>query len=279
MCKVVNPRESISATLAARLPMISSDQSVDRALKRGLTHLDALEAESVFIMREVAAEFERPSCSSPAARTRSCCCASPRRRSARRASRSRSCTSTRATTSRRSSSSATGAWRSSGSTSSSPRCRSRSTRAASARSRATRRATASRPRRCSTRSRSTSSTRLRRRAARRGEGARQGARLLAARRVRAVGAQGPAARALEPLQRAPQPRPAHARLPHLQLDRDGRLAVHRAREARGALDLLRPRARRLPPRRHVALDQPVPAPRPRRDGRADGRSATAPSAT
>jgi len=25
-----------------------------------LTHLDALEAESVFIMREVAAEFERP---------------------------------------------------------------------------------------------------------------------------------------------------------------------------------------------------------------------------
>jgi sulfate adenylyltransferase subunit 2 len=40
--------------------MISSDQSVDRALKRGLTHLDALEAESVFIMREVAAEFERP---------------------------------------------------------------------------------------------------------------------------------------------------------------------------------------------------------------------------
>jgi sulfate adenylyltransferase subunit 2 len=40
--------------------MITTDQSVDRALKRGLTHLDALEAESVFIMREVAAEFERP---------------------------------------------------------------------------------------------------------------------------------------------------------------------------------------------------------------------------
>ncbi len=40
--------------------MITSEQSVDRALKRGLTHLDALEAESVFIMREVAAEFERP---------------------------------------------------------------------------------------------------------------------------------------------------------------------------------------------------------------------------
>ena len=40
--------------------MITAEQSVDRALKRGLTHLDALEAESVFIMREVAAEFERP---------------------------------------------------------------------------------------------------------------------------------------------------------------------------------------------------------------------------
>src|SRR5262245_48713161 len=41
--------------------MITVDQSaVDRALRRGLTHLDALEAESVFIMREVAAEFERP---------------------------------------------------------------------------------------------------------------------------------------------------------------------------------------------------------------------------
>jgi sulfate adenylyltransferase subunit 2 len=41
--------------------LITVDPSaVDRALRRGLTHLDALEAESVFIMREVAAEFERP---------------------------------------------------------------------------------------------------------------------------------------------------------------------------------------------------------------------------
>ena len=32
----------------------------ERAMRRGLSHLDALEAESVFIMREVAAEFERP---------------------------------------------------------------------------------------------------------------------------------------------------------------------------------------------------------------------------
>jgi sulfate adenylyltransferase subunit 2 len=40
--------------------MIGADQRVERALKRGMTHLDALESESVFIMREVAAEFERP---------------------------------------------------------------------------------------------------------------------------------------------------------------------------------------------------------------------------
>ena len=40
--------------------MFDSFQVPERALRRGLTHLDALEAESVFIMREVAAEFERP---------------------------------------------------------------------------------------------------------------------------------------------------------------------------------------------------------------------------
>jgi sulfate adenylyltransferase subunit 2 len=40
--------------------MITSQVEISRSLTRGLTHLDALEAESVFIMREVAAEFERP---------------------------------------------------------------------------------------------------------------------------------------------------------------------------------------------------------------------------
>ena len=58
-------------------------------------------------------------------------------------------------------------------------------------------------------------------------------------------------------------RPAHARLPHLQLDRDGRLAVHRARGLEVPSHLLRPRARRLPARRHVAGDEPVPAQRRR----------------
>ncbi len=38
--------------------------------------------------------------------------------------------------------------------------------------------------------------------------------------------------------------------------------------ARGPVDLLRPRARRLPARRHVALDRPVPAPAGRRADRA-----------
>jgi len=40
--------------------MLTLQSEIDRSLNRGLTHLDALEAESVFIMREVAAEFERP---------------------------------------------------------------------------------------------------------------------------------------------------------------------------------------------------------------------------
>ncbi|MFN8620693.1 MAG: sulfate adenylyltransferase subunit CysD [Chloroflexota bacterium] len=40
--------------------MIEPTQDSERPLRRGLSHLDALEAESVFIMREVAAEFERP---------------------------------------------------------------------------------------------------------------------------------------------------------------------------------------------------------------------------
>ena len=40
--------------------MLTIQDSSQTRLKQGLTHLDALEAESVFIMREVAAEFERP---------------------------------------------------------------------------------------------------------------------------------------------------------------------------------------------------------------------------
>jgi len=41
-------------------PLTDADVRIERPLPVSLTHLDALEAESVFIMREVAAEFERP---------------------------------------------------------------------------------------------------------------------------------------------------------------------------------------------------------------------------
>jgi sulfate adenylyltransferase subunit 2 len=40
--------------------VITSHERLERAAQVNLTHLDALEAESIFIMREVAAEFERP---------------------------------------------------------------------------------------------------------------------------------------------------------------------------------------------------------------------------
>src|SRR3954463_13981740 len=41
-------------------PMTAPQTSSERSLHGGLSHLAALEAESIFIMREVAAEFERP---------------------------------------------------------------------------------------------------------------------------------------------------------------------------------------------------------------------------
>ncbi len=40
--------------------MIETRPAGERAVRHRATHLDALEAESIFIMREVAAEFERP---------------------------------------------------------------------------------------------------------------------------------------------------------------------------------------------------------------------------
>ena len=50
--------------------------------------------------------------------------------------------------------------------------------------------------------------------------------------------------AVEPLQRARQEGRERARVSDLQLDRARRLGVHRPRAARGSVDLLRPRARR-----------------------------------
>ena len=89
----------------------------------------------------------------------------------------------------------------------------------------------------------------RRRAPRRGARPREGADLQLPRRLRAVEPARPAAGALEPLQRArPQGR-ARPRLPDLELDGARRLAVRRPRAARAAVDLLRPPARGVPPRR------------------------------
>ena len=66
---------------------------------------------------------------------------------------------------------------------------------------------------------------LRWRAPRRGEGPRQGARLLPPRRLRPVGPEDAAPRAVEPLQRPHPRRRAHADLPALQLDRARHLAL------------------------------------------------------
>ena len=40
--------------------MIETRPLTERTARQRISHLDALEAESIFIMREVAAEFERP---------------------------------------------------------------------------------------------------------------------------------------------------------------------------------------------------------------------------
>ena len=66
-----------------------------------LSHLDELEAEAIHIMREVAAERERPVLLFSGGKDSIVLLRLARRRSGRAGSRSRSCTSTRATTSPR----------------------------------------------------------------------------------------------------------------------------------------------------------------------------------
>ena len=92
-----------------------------------------------------------------------------------------------------------------------------------------------------------------RRAARRGKIARQGAHLLVPRRVRPVGPEEPAPRAVGHLQHPRASGREHPRVPDQQLDRDGHLAIHRPRETGDTGYLFRARARRDPaPRRHHA---------------------------
>ena len=63
---------------------------------------------------------------------------------------------------------------------------------------------------------------------------RQGAILLVPRRIRAVGPEEPAARGVVDLQRPPPQGRAHPRVPAVELDRARHLAVHRRREHRAA---------------------------------------------
>ena len=160
-CPVNVPRAEAAAgprREVASPDMIETRPLTERSVRQRISHLDALEAESIFIMREVAAEFERPVLLFSGGKDSIVLLRLAEKAFRPARSRSRSCTSTPATTSPRCSSSATAASRSWASASSWPRCRSRSTRAASARSPATPRATGCRRRRCSTPSPSTSST-------------------------------------------------------------------------------------------------------------------------
>ena len=120
---------------------------------------------------------------------------------------------------------------------------------------------------------------VRRRAARRGARAGQGARAVLPRPVRPVGAPAPAPGAVDAVQRAHRQGRARARLSDLQLDRARRVAVHRRGAAGGAVDLLRARPRGVRARRHALREQPVHAADGRRAAVLRAACATARSAT
>ena len=113
--------------------------------------------------------------------------------------------------------------------------------------------------------------RVRRRPPGRGEGPGQGAGVLLPRRVRPVGPEEPASRAVEHLQHPDPDGRAHPGLPAVQLDRAGRLAVHRPGEAGDPVHLLRPPAAGVRAGRHPARRQRVHPPGRRRAGLRDHR--------
>jgi hypothetical protein len=84
---------------------------------------------------------------------------------------------------------------------------------------------------------------LRWRPPRRGEEPREGARLLVPRRHRPVGPEEPAPGAVEPLQHQDQQGREHPRVPPVQLDRARRVAVHPPGEHPGGAALLRGKER------------------------------------
>ena len=103
--------------------------------------------------------------------------------------------------------------------------------------------------------------------------------LLVPRRPRAVGPARPAPGAVGPLQRRDRAGRERARVPALELDRARRLALHRRRGARAAVDLLRPRARGVRARRDALRRLRVRCSRATARRPSPSASATAPSAT
>ena len=100
--------------------------------------------------------------------------------------------------------------------------------------------------------------RLRRRPPRRGARPGEGAHLLASATTSASGTRRRQRPELWNLYNgARPPRRARARVPALQLDRARRVAVHRRGELELPVDLLRPRARGVPPRRDALRDAPT----------------------
>ena len=121
--------------------------------------------------------------------------------------------------------------------------------------------------------------RLRRRPARRGEVPGQGAGLLRPLRPAPLGPEGAASRAVARLQRPQAPRGEHPRVPAVELDRAGRLALHPARGDPGRTALLRRRAPRgRAGRRADHGGRRPPAAAARERCRSCARCASAPSA-
>ena len=107
--------------------------------------------------------------------------------------------------------------------------------------------------------------RLRRRPARRGEGPRQGARSSPCATSSASGTREPAPRAVEPLQPAAPARRARPRLPASATGPSSTSGATSSARTSRCPALLRPRARGVPARRHVARGRPGDA--SPRDGR------------
>ena len=89
------------------------------------------------------------------------------------------------------------------------------------------------------------------------EKARAKERFFSFRIISVNGIRKPSARDLESLQRPGESRREHARVPALELDRDGRLAIHQARETRRADDLFQPRTRVFPPQWSMVASAPA----------------------